>query len=375
MQKLGVDFNIIEDELKRRLRKSHKQLDQLFRDYAAEHYAADYKRLKMSYIPCEDNLALQQIVAVHVKLAQDDLFNATQTKGGKVKLSLMDGSGGAKLGKGKVLPWRKFYVNVCDDVNTKVVTGAMSYNEAVREASRNLSARGVRIIPYKSGQRISLEAGIRRNVMGYLGLMAEQISEYNHDVIGANGYEISAHAMSALDHEPIQGRQVSDEEHDKMQAGLPFRDIQGNPYAGFRRRIGTLNCGHNKFSIIIGVNEPQYTPQQLAKLKEDNHKGFTYTSAQGDTVRFDTMYDVAQHMRYIERQQRKYEAVYRDSVNTLNNEQTMIASSNLVQWRQEYARFSKAVGLRRQTDRNFVVGFQETINKAKRLGFIVPRMR
>lgn len=210
---------------------------------------------------------------------------------------------------------------------------------------------------------------------GYLGLMAEQITEYNHDIIGANGYEISAHAMSAPDHEPIQGHQVSDEEHEKMQAGSPFRDAKGILFEGFKRRIGTLNCGHNKFSIIIGVNEPQYSPQQLAKLKEDNHKGFTYTNDRGNKIHYDTMYKVTQRMRYIEEQIRRLESSYRDSVNTLNPEQTQVASSNLVRWRREYARFSKAAGLRQQVDRNYVAGFSDATRKAAKLGFVVPRMK
>ncbi len=145
----------------------------------------------------------------------------------------------------------------------QVITGATDYNTAIRNATKNLADKGIHTIDYESGVHTSLEAAVRRNFMGGLGLMQEQISQQNHDTFGANGWEISAHAASAPDYEPIQGKQYTDEE---------FEELKNS----FERRICTLNCGHDAFPIIIGVNEPQYTPEQLEKFKEDNKKGVTY---------------------------------------------------------------------------------------------------
>ncbi|MEG1391090.1 MAG: phage minor capsid protein [Angelakisella sp.] len=65
------------------------------------------------------------------------------------------------------------------------------------------------------------------------------------------------------DHEPYQGRQYSDEAYSKLNNSLV-------------RRIGTLNCGHAAFPIIMGVNEPQYSPQELQQFATDNEQGVTY---------------------------------------------------------------------------------------------------
>ena len=46
--------------------------------------------------------------------------------------------------------------------------------------------------------------------------MQEQISEQNHEDLGCDGWEISAHGGCAPDHEPIQGRQYSDEEYERI---------------------------------------------------------------------------------------------------------------------------------------------------------------
>ena len=130
----------------------------------------------------------------------------------------------------------------------QVSTGATDYNTAIRQATKHLAEKGVRTIDYESGVHTSLEAAVRRNVMGGLGLMQEQITQANHDAFGCDGWEISAHANSAPDHEPIQGKQYSDAAYTALNNSLV-------------RRIGTLNCGHAAFPIILGVSTPQYTPR------------------------------------------------------------------------------------------------------------------
>ena len=69
------------------------------------------------------------------------------------------------------------------------------------------------------------------------------------------GWEISAHACSAPDHEPIQGKQYSNAEYQALNGSL-------------RRRIGTLNCGHSAHPILLGISRPQYTEKELQKLRQ-----------------------------------------------------------------------------------------------------------
>ena len=139
----------------------------------------------------------------------------------------------------------------------------MDYNTAVRNATRNIAKYGVRTIDYQSGVHRSLEAAVRGSIMGGLGLMQEQISQQNHDDMGADGWEISAHAASAPDHEPIQGRQYSDAEYTALNNSLV-------------RRIGTFNCGHAAFPIILGVSKNQYTEKELEEFRTKNEEGITY---------------------------------------------------------------------------------------------------
>lgn len=37
-----------------------------------------------------------------------------------------------------------------------------------------------------------------------------------------------------------------------------------------------MNCGHTASPIILGVNAPQYTEEQLRELADANERGVTY---------------------------------------------------------------------------------------------------
>ena len=197
---------------------------------------------------------------------------------------------------------------------------------------KNLAEKGIQTIDYQSGIHTSLEAAVRRSVMGGLGLMQEQISNQTHDDLGANGWEISAHAASAPDHEPIQGKQYSDEEYETLNNSLV-------------RRIGTLNCGHAAFPIILGVTPPQYTKEELEKYRLDNEHGIDYAG------KHYTMYEATQRQRRLEASMRRQKRRIIADEATGDRERKQQDQIKLQVLNQEYRRFSKAAGLRTQDAR------------------------
>jgi hypothetical protein len=344
-QQLGMSQRQIKKELRRIMNVSHRDLRKLLTQSAEVGYNFDISNLPyVQAAPFEQNEVLQQIVSAAVKLAQDDFTNITQT------LGMIDPNGNA-------LPLRDAYRSCMDFAFKQVSTGAADYNTAIRQACRNLADKGVQWIDYESGVHTSLEAAVRRSVMGGLGLMQEQISQANHDDLGADGWEISAHANSAPDHEPIQGRQYSDAEYEALNNSL-------------MRRIGTLNCGHAAFPIILGVNVPQYTPAELAKFREDNEKGITY---QG---RHYTGYEATQMQRKLERSIRKQKNRILVDGTTGDGEKLQADRIRLRRLNEEYRRFSKVAGLRTQPERAQVSGFgRGQAARAAKAGVAVAQKR
>ena len=319
---LGKGRKELERELSQLLGVTRREARKLLRSAARYGYDTTLSRYPGHLVPFDTNQAIQQIVSAAVMLAGDELKNITQTKA----ILMVD-----PYGRYQTLP--KAYCACTDYAFQQVFTGAADYNTAIRQACAGIAKHGVSIA-YASGVHTSLEAAVRRNIMSGLGLMTEQISRQNHDDLGCNGWEISAHANSAPDHEPIQGRQYSDKAYDTLNNGLV-------------RRIGTLNCGHVASPIILGVNSPQYSAEELEKFRQDNEAGVTFDG------KHYTGYEATQMQRRLERAIR----AQRRRVLLAGPEDIEPHKSRLAVLQQECERFSKSVGLRTETERLEVSGF------------------
>lgn len=326
LQQLGVSQKEIKKELQKLLKSTNADIERLMTQSAQAGYSFDLKMLPTAEaISFADNAAVQQIVAAAVALAQDDLTNITQT------LGMIDPYGNAQ-------PLQTAYRQCMDYAFMQVSTGAADYNTAIRAATKNLADKGVYVIDYESGVHTTLEAAVRRNIMGGLGLMQEEISKRNHDDMGADGWEIDAHSNSAPDHEPIQGKQYPDAEYEALNNSLV-------------RRIGTLNCGHSAYPIIMGISSPQYSAEQLEAMRTANAEGITYNG------RHYTGYEATQHQRALERAIRKQKRRILIDEATGDAEKLKTDQIKLQTLRQEYNGFSKAAKLRTQTERAEVAGF------------------
>lgn len=325
-QQLGMSQGQLKKEIAKRLKVSQADVAQLLTQAAETGYNFDISRFPTSHaVPLSANSSLQQILDATIKQAQDDLLNMTQTIG--------------FIGPdGNVHELTQAYQQACDFAFQKVSTGAQDYVSAVREATRNLAKKGIRSIDYESGVHTSLEAAVRRNIMGGIGIMQGQISQQNHDYLGCNGWEISAHSGSAPDHEPIQGKQYTDEEYTRLNNSLV-------------RRIGTLNCGHAEFPIILGVNSPQYTPEELENMRQENEKGITYEG------KHYTLYEAGQRQRNLESAARDRKRMILIDEKLGDKDKLQNDQIRLQMIKQEYSRFSKAAGLPTQHARMETSGF------------------
>ena len=325
-QNLGISQRKLKKEIAKRLKVSQQQAEKLLTQSAEVGYNFDISRFPTSHaIPLSANSSLQQILNATVALAKDDLTNMTQTIG-------FVGTDGV------CRELTDAYNQACDFAFQKISTGAQDYMSAIRDATKNLAEKGIRWIDYESGVHTSMEAAVRRNMMGALGLMQEQISRSNHDTLGCDGWEISAHSGSAPDHEPYQGRQYTDKEY-------------ANLNNSFVRRIGTLNCGHAAFPIIFGVNEPQYTPEELEQFRRENEEGVTYGGKRY------TLYEASQKQRKFERTIRKQKRRILTDEALGDKERLQIDQIKLVRLQDEYIRFSKGTGQRTQYARMETEGF------------------
>lgn len=325
-QNLGLSQRQLKKELRKRLKVSKSQLQALLKQAAEVGYDFDISRFPtVEAIPFDENESLQRIVETAAEMTQGSFENLTQTMG----FVTYDG---------KVTELTEAYRKSCDFAFEKIFSGAQDYNSAIRQATKGLAEKGIQTIDYESGVHRSLEAAVRGNFMGGINIMSREINQHNHDMLGCDGWEISAHEFSAPDHEPFQGRQYSDAEFQRLQAML-VRDFE------------SFSCGHDVMGIILGINEPQYTPEKLEAMRRRNEEGFVIDG------KHYTGYEATQRQRGLERTLRKQKRKILIDEKTGDKEKLAIDQTRYVVANDEYHRFSKAAGLRLQHERANVPGF------------------
>lgn len=241
---------------------------------------------------------------------------------------------------GKTVPLQKAYEKAMDFAFRQTATGALDLNTAIRRAVGPLAARGLRTLEQKNGRSVGIEYACRRYLMDQMGQLDNAIQQQNHDRLGCDGWEISAHAACAPDHEPIQGRQYTDDEFEALNASL-------------QRQIGRLGCRHVKDPVLIGVDKPVYSEAELAQMAADNEKGVTYNG------KHYTLYGAGQEQAAIENAIRQMQRqVLADEESGSDDLQKHQIRLRVLQ--SEYSRFCRATGRRTRTERLYTAGFDRS---------------
>ena len=189
------------------------------------------------------------------------------------------------------------YKDAIDRAVLATASGLSSYQEAARDVIRDLGYNGLQV-QYDSGYHRRLDTAVRQNIVDGVNQINQNASLAMGEALGYDAVEISAHANSAPDHEPVQGRVFLLSEFAKMQSGQDFQDIHGRYYEGFKRPIGEWNCMHIAMAFSTEHSIPRYTEAQLKNWERDNKKGCEICG------KHYTTYQARQLMRQLETQVR-----------------------------------------------------------------------
>ena len=236
----------------------------------------DYRH--KSFIPYEKNTKLQEYVKAVGKQTSQIFTNISKSK--STGFLIRDLKNPTKL---KFHSIDDTYKSVVDEAIQSVKSG-VDYRVAMRRTVNQLLDSGVRRISWDSGYTQRLDTAVRRNVLEGIRAINQLIEDEHGKKIKADGKELSAHINCALDHEPFQGHTFSNEEFEKLQNNEDFTDINNQSFLSVDRVIGQYNCRHIARSVIIGVSKPRFSQEQLQKMIETNHKGYTFPNGKHITM-------------------------------------------------------------------------------------------
>ena len=314
----GADLQAIQKELERITGLNAKELDKMFEDVAAENvdFANTYYKARgmETLKDYTENTALKSFVEAAKKTAADGVTNLSST-------TMI----GFKSGK-RVLPLREYYIQTIDKAITFAQTGTVDYYTAMRSTVKEMASGGLRRVTFDSGYSRRLDSQVRMNLLDGVRQLNMQMLEQTGKEFGADGVEISAHALCAPDHQHIQGRQYSLAEFDRLNRSLD-------------RPIGELNCHHFTTPIVLGVSKPVYSASELREINKRSNAKVSYG---GKTY---TRYEASQRQRQLETAIR-YAKDERDACvvagDKLGATQARKKSAALTA---EYKRFSEQAGL------------------------------
>lgn len=358
--KMGADTRKINIEIARQTGYQVRDIKKLIKSVAYDSYEDtkpyyDYRH--KSFIAFAKNAPLQRIVNAVANQTANTYLNMSKSQAFMIR----------DLKNPKVLKptsISKTYQSVIDEAVQAVQSGTFDYNTAMRRTIQQLADSGLRRVTFntESGKTYTqrMDTAVRRNILDGVRMVNQAVQDETGKQFGADGKEITVHMNPAPDHQFVQGHQFSNEEYEKLQGeeDVIFKDVQGRLYKHFDRHIGTCNCRHFTYSIIIGFANPNYTDAQLAKIMADNDKG--YTLPNGKHL---TMYECTQHQRKLETEVRYAKDGQMAALaagNTDLAKQYQVKVNNLTK---EYNQFSKACGLSPKPVKMRVSGYKKISTK------------
>lgn len=290
-------------------------------------------------------------IAAIVEQCQREYGNITRSMG-----FLVD-NGRTMLEPAKAYQW------ALDNATMQVQSGAVSYEQAIKSAVKQLAGSGLKTVNYESAHVDSVDVAVRRAVMTGVNQLNRKFTEQSMDFLETDLVEVSAH-YGARNIDGPNGW----ENHEKWQGKLYRWEMYARRYSGpskgqypdFERSCGYgdvtgilgANCRHSYHPFVEGVMEPTYTQTDLDRIKAENNV-VTYDGKTYDG------YQATQMQRRLERTIRKQKRIVNSCKAAGLKEDAQSANIKLRRLETKYKEFSVAAGLPEQRERMKVTYISE----------------
>lgn len=334
LEQVGMEQEFIQYHLQRLTGKTQGEIRSLLDEAGEKTLSYDdhiYRKAGLSPAAISKSEALQRVIQAGLKKTMNQFFNLTGTTANTAT---------------------RQFENVLDTAYMDIISGAFSYQEAIRKAIKTLAGAGIDAIQYPTGHTDKVDVAVRRAVLTGVNQTAAQMQTARADEMGCDLVETTAHAGARPSHAVWQGKVFS--RSGKSRKYPPFSQTGYGTGAG----LCGWNCRHSFFPFFEGLSEEVYNRKELADM---NKKSVTYNGKNY------TDYESSQIQRSIERNIRKWKREYMSlSAAELD---TSEASTQLAFWRAKQSDFLEQTGRKADNFRDQVEGFGRKQAAAARAEF------
>lgn len=332
----GIPLDEIRNAIRKTTKVSSTELNTLFKDVIAQNQEYYTKAISLADITVPETLVDAETIAAVIEQTHDEINNINRSMG-----FLVDGGR-------TMLPPARAYQWALDNASMQIASGAVSYNKAIANATRQLADSGLKVVEYESGHVDQADVAVRRAVMTGINQVNRQYDEAAMHDFKTDLVEVEAHAGARdkgdgfENHKSWQGRIYRWAKFTEMYPGASegeYPDFEETCGLGDVQGILGANCRHSYHAFIEGVMEPTYTEEQLQNIDPPDfeYEGKTYTH-----------YEATQKQREIERTVRKWKRIKAAATNPEDKQAAQIRIRRLTE---KYKEFSEAAELRRQPER------------------------
>lgn len=321
MKRVGLNARRIQREIAKAANISVADLDRVFRATAESDVRFAQQWFAEDYAPAVKGLPklskpIERVLKAQLRLSAQAFKNLSQT----------------------TIETQR-YRDAVDVAITSVQAGVTDYNSAIRRTMKAAAQDGLRVKYPNSGLTRRLDSAVRQNVLDGVRAVNNDVLRQLGNEYGADGVEISAHALCATDHLPYQGLQFSNREFEELQNTLD-------------RPFGMWNCKHTIFPIILGVSEPAHDADELRMYRENSNAEIEIGG------RKMTRYEWTQEQRRIETAVRAQKDIAIAAKASGDDFARREAQAHINDLQARYDKVSNAAGLDAQHERMGVAGFR-----------------
>lgn len=324
---LGKSKEEIEQILKRALNATYPEMYKLYDDVANWEYVRNkdiYEQINGTFIPPEENEYMKQISEAIKAQTEDTLTNLSQSYG----FSVMMGT------KRVFMPFAQYYQQYVDAAIMDIISGGYDYNTVIRRVVTQMTNSGLRTVDYASGRSNRVPVAARMSILTGVSQITGNINERNAKLLGTEYFEVDWHPGARPSHAVWQGKVYSREELETV-CGL-----------GTVTGLCGANCYHVYYPFVPGISERLYSDEWL---EEQNQKELETKEWNGKEY---NLYEQTQKQRQMETamraQREKIDALKAAKV---SSDEITLAKAKYQAQLNEYARFSRKMGLVEQRER------------------------
>lgn len=177
----GIDLSEIEKAIQRTANISRKELDKLLDEVVERNQRYYTDLIDLAGVTQPETMVSSADINAILSQAQREVGNLTRSMG-----FLLDNGR-------TMLPYARAYQWAMDSAEMQIMSGAISYNQAIKSAVKQLADSGLRMVDYESGHRDHIDVAARRAVMTGVSQLCQKYAEQSMEYLNTNLVEVSAH--------------------------------------------------------------------------------------------------------------------------------------------------------------------------------------